>query len=104
MNNNPTITKRVPTHEDVEFLENRLGEHNSLQIWQDDGELFTFLIRNEQQARAHGFQVLMLSSYRFQALEFYQKCGFELAWQLDDFPPGHPYCFLVTRLADPEMG
>jgi hypothetical protein len=30
---------------------------------------------------------------------FYQKHGFELAWQLDDFPPGHQHCSLIKRLS-----
>jgi GNAT superfamily N-acetyltransferase len=146
LNTTPTITKCIPTAKELEFLEDRLGEHNSFQTGQDDGELFAFLIRNEQQeivagisgwtwaqaceirelwvhqalrghgygrallesaeqqARARGCKVIMMSSYSFQAPGFYQKCGYELAWQLHDFPPGHQYCFLVKRLLGPEPG
>ena len=51
----------------------------------------------EQEAQLHGCKVILLSSYSFQAPAFYQKHGYELAWQLNDFPPGHQYCYLVKR-------
>jgi GNAT superfamily N-acetyltransferase len=54
----------------------------------------------EQEAQARGCKVIFLSSYSFQAPGFYQKNGYELAYQLNDFPPGHQYCFLVKRLVD----
>lgn len=54
----------------------------------------------EQEARARGCKVIFLSSYSLQAPGFYQKLGYELAWQLNDFPPGHRYCFLVKRFAE----
>jgi GNAT superfamily N-acetyltransferase len=52
----------------------------------------------EQEARMKGCKVIFLSSYSFQAPGFYQKNGYELAGQLNDFPPGHQYYFLVKRL------
>ncbi len=52
----------------------------------------------EQEARSHSCKVIMLTSYSFQAPGFYQKHGYELAWQLEDFPPGHKHCILVKRL------
>jgi GNAT superfamily N-acetyltransferase len=54
----------------------------------------------EKEARARGCKVILLSSYSFQAPAFYRKCGYELAWHLDDFPPGHQNCFLVKRFAE----
>jgi GNAT superfamily N-acetyltransferase len=62
----------------------------------------TLLEAAEGEARTRGCKVILLGSYSFQAPAFYQKCGYELAWQLDDFPPGHQHCFLVKRLAEPE--
>jgi len=53
-----------------------------------------------QEAHARGCKVILLSSYSFQAPAFYRKCGYELAWQLDDFPPGHQNCYLVKRFAE----
>ena len=53
----------------------------------------------EQEAQLRGCKVILINSYSFQAPAFYQKCGYELAWQLDDFPPGHQYAYLVKRFA-----
>lgn len=54
----------------------------------------------EQEAGRRGCKVIFLSSYSFQAPRFYQKHGYELAWQLKDFPPGYQYCFLVKRIGE----
>ena len=141
---NPVLTRSVASTEELQFLEDRLYEHNSQQTGREDGQLFAFFIRNEQheivagcsgwtwaqaceiqtlwvhptlrgqghgrdllqaaeqEARAHGCKVILLCSYSFQAPGFYQKCGYELVWQLEDFPPGHQNCALVKRL--PETG
>jgi GNAT superfamily N-acetyltransferase len=135
-----TLTKVVPSAVELDFMDDRLYEHNSAQTGQDDGQLFGFFIRNEQQeivagitgwtwaqaceirglwvhpslrgqgygrdllesaeqeARARGCQVIMLDSYSFQAPGFYQKYGYELVYQLKDFPPGHQNNLLVKRL------
>ena len=144
MNTNQKMTKSTPSSEELQFLEDRLYEFNSAQTKQDDGQLFAFFIRNEEQeivaglsgwtwakaceirilwvhptlrrqgygrrllesaeqeARLRGCKVILISSYSFQAPGFYQKCGYELAWQLIDFPPGHQYCFLVKQFAETE--
>jgi GNAT superfamily N-acetyltransferase len=134
------MNKRIPSPEEQQFLEDRLYEFNSAQTGQDDGQLFAFFIRNEQQeivaglsgwtwaraceiqslwvhpawrgqgyrrsllesaeqeAQARGCEVILLSTYSFQAPAFYQKYGYKLEWQLNDFPPGHQHCYLVKRL------
>jgi hypothetical protein len=56
----------------------------------------------EQEAGTRGCKIIFLSTYSFQAPGFYQKLGYELAGQVDDFPPGHQYCFLVKRLTEIE--
>ncbi len=66
--------------------------------WRRQGYGRRLLEAAEGEARSRGCRVILLSSYSFQAPAFYQKLGYELAWQLDDFPPGHRYCFLVKRL------
>jgi GNAT superfamily N-acetyltransferase len=133
------LTRSVPSPDDLQFLEDRLYEYNSRQIGRDNGQLFAFFIRNDQQeilaglsgwtwaeaceilslwvhpawrrqgfgrdllaaaeqeARVHGCKVILISSYSFQAPAFYQECGYQLAWQLNDFPPGHAHCILVKR-------
>lgn len=138
--NHIVLTKVEPTAEEIQFMEDRLYEHNSARTGKDDGQLFGFFIRNEkqeivaglsgwtwaqacqiqtlwvhpslrgqgygerlldaaeQEARVRGCQIIMLESYSFQAPGFYQKHGYELAYQLQDFPPGHQNNFLVKRL------
>jgi GNAT superfamily N-acetyltransferase len=142
MNANPTMTRSTPSSEELQFLEDRVYEFNSARIGHDDGQLFAFLVRNnqqeivagssgwtwanaceirtlwvhpawrgqgygrsllesaEQEARARGCKVILISSYSFQAPAFYQKGGYELAWQLKDFPPGQQNCYLVKRFTE----
>ena len=71
-------------------------------LWRRQGYGRTLLESAEQEARVHGCRVILLSSFSFQAPGFYQKCGYELAWRLDDFPPGHQYCYLVKRFTETE--
>jgi GNAT superfamily N-acetyltransferase len=139
MNTSHILTKCVPSSAELQFMEDQLYEFNTVQTGKDDGQLFAFFVRNEQQeivaglsgwtwaqaceiqtlwvhpawrtqgygrdlleaaeqeARARGCNVILISSYSFQAPAFYQKHGYELAWQLNDFPPGHQHCFLVKR-------
>ena len=146
MNTKHIMTKSVPSSEELEFLEDRLYEFNSAQTGQDDGQLFAFFVRNDQQeivaglsgwtwanaceiralwvhpawrgqghgrallesaeqeARVRGCKVILIGSYSFQAPAFYQKCGYKLVWQLNDFPPGHQHCYLVKRFAETEFG
>ncbi len=144
MDSNPRISQSVPTAKELEFLEDRLYEYNVAQTGRDDGQLFAFFVRDdqneivagisgwtwahaceirelwvhpgwrgqgngrrllesaEQVARERGCQVILLSSYSFQAPQFYQKFGYALGWELQDFPPGHQYSFLVKRLKQPD--
>ena len=53
----------------------------------------------EQEARARGCTVMALASYSFQAPDFYVRHGFEIAFQINDFPPGHRNVYLVKRLS-----
>ena len=142
MKTSQIIDKSIPSSEELQFLEDRIYEYNRAQIGQDDGQLFAFFVRNDQQeivaglsgwtwakaceirtlwvhpvwrgqgygrgllesaereAQERGCKVILISSYNFQAPAFYQKCGYELAWQLNDFPPGHQSCYLVKRFTD----
>lgn len=67
--------------------------------WRGQGYGQRLLEAAEQEAREHNCKMILLSSYSFQAPGFYQKHGYELAWQLNDFPPGHQHCYLVKQLA-----
>lgn len=144
MNSNQIMSKSIPSPEELQFLEDRLYEFNSAQAGQDDGQLFAFFVRNDQQeivaglsgwtwanaceirnlwvhpawrgqgygrgllksaeqeARVRKCEVILISTYNFQAPAFYQKCGYKLVWQLNDFPPGHQYCCLVKRFTETE--
>ncbi len=53
----------------------------------------------EQEARARACKIIALASYSFQAPDFYVRHGFEIAFQINDFPPGHRNVYLVKRLS-----
>jgi len=72
--------------------------------WRGQGHGRGLLESAEQEARARGCKVILIGSYSFQAPAFYQRCGYELEWQLNDFPPGHQHCYLVKRFAETEFG
>ncbi len=52
----------------------------------------------EQEARSRGCMRVNLETHDFQALDFYQKLGYTLFGQLDDFPAGHRKYFLAKLL------
>ncbi len=56
----------------------------------------------EQEAARRGCHHAFLDTMSFQALPFYQKRGYEIWGQLDDFPIGHKRYFLQKPLAPPE--
>lgn len=68
--------------------------------WRGQGYGKNLLEAAEQEARIRRCTVILISSYSFQAPAFYQKYGYELAWQLNDFPPGHQQCYLVKRFPE----
>ena len=52
----------------------------------------------EQEARARGCSLIVLSTYSFQAPAFYQKHGYTIAGQINDCPPGHTDYYFHKRL------
>jgi GNAT superfamily N-acetyltransferase len=68
--------------------------------WRRQGYGRSLLESAEAEARSRGCKVILISSYSFQAPALYQERGYELAWRLDDFPPGYQHCFLVKRLSE----
>jgi hypothetical protein len=54
------------------------------------------------EARDRACALMVLGTYSFQALEFYQKLGYELAGQIEDCPPGHTHYYLFKWLAPTE--
>jgi GNAT superfamily N-acetyltransferase len=53
----------------------------------------------EGEARKRGCENACLSSYSFQAPEFYRRRGYAVFGQLEDYPAGHTMYFLRKRLA-----
>ena len=53
--------------------------------------------RAEAEARARGCRGAYVGAFSFQALPFYQRCGFVAYGVLDDFPPGHQRVCLQKR-------
>ena len=51
----------------------------------------------EREAAARGCLHAHLDTFDFQALPFYQKLGYEIFGQLDDYPVGHQRYFLQKR-------
>jgi len=52
----------------------------------------------EKEATANNCRIISLRSYDFQAPLFYEKYGYEIAYIMDDFPPGRKYYHLFKRL------
>lgn len=48
----------------------------------------------EDEARAHGCYNVYLNTFSFQARPFYEKLGYEVYGQLDNFPPGETHFYL----------
>lgn len=52
----------------------------------------------EAEARQRGVKNIFLDTFSFQALDFYQKHGYRVFGQLDDFPPGHTRYYMTKTL------
>jgi len=57
------------------------------------------LLAAEGYAAGKGCHGAYLTTFSFQARPFYEKLGYEVFAELDDFPPGHKHYFLKKRLA-----
>ena len=55
------------------------------------------MARAEQEAVTYGCANAYLDTFSFQARGFYERLGYEVFGQLDDFPPGHTRYFLQKR-------
>lgn len=71
-------------------------------LWVDDslrgsGYGRELMLAAEREAQARGCRHAYLDTFDFQALGFYQKLGYELFGQLEDYPPGHTKYFLQKR-------
>lgn len=58
----------------------------------------TMLSTAEQEAIQRGCHQVYLDTFSFQALQFYQKQGYQIFGELPNFPPGHSRYFLTKPL------
>jgi ribosomal protein S18 acetylase RimI-like enzyme len=73
-------------------------------LWLDEGYrrqgLGTKLLQTaEKEARRRGCRRAVLSTFSFQARDFYEKLGYQVAGQLDDYPPGQSFFWMVKELS-----
>lgn len=56
------------------------------------------LAKSENEAKRHQCTKAMLTTFSFQAKDFYLKYGYSAAGQVEDYPPGSVYYTLVKNL------
>ena len=56
------------------------------------------LMLAEEEARRRGATNAYLDTFSFQALDFYEKHGYQVFGELEDFPTGHQRYFLSKQL------
>lgn len=54
----------------------------------------------EEEARRRGCALVITGTYSFQAPEFYQRNGYQVAGKIEDCPPGHSNYWLKKELAE----
>ncbi len=54
----------------------------------------------EQAALSRGCHGVYLDTHTFQARPFYERFGYTVFGQIDDYPPGHSAFFMLKRLDD----
>ncbi|ASS68348.1 MULTISPECIES: GNAT family N-acetyltransferase [unclassified Paenibacillus] len=58
------------------------------------------LAQAETLARQMGASRSKVTTFSFQAREFYEKLGYEVVGEIKDYPPGNSYYFLVKMLQE----
>jgi GNAT superfamily N-acetyltransferase len=53
----------------------------------------------EAEGKRHGCTNIYLNTFSFQAPRFYEKLGYTVFAELEDFPPGHTRLFLRKKLS-----
>jgi GNAT superfamily N-acetyltransferase len=61
----------------------------------------TLMALAEMEARARGCRGMHVDTFSFQAAPFYQKLGFTLFGELEDYPPGHKQLYFRKHFDDP---
>lgn len=135
------VVESEPSPEDVQYLEDRIYEHNSRATGIADGQWLAVLVRDgegrivagiagatwggcmeirqfwvdesrrrqglgsrlleeaEREARRRGCEQAFLSTFIFQAPDFYSRRGYEVIARMDDYPRGHHNLLMRKRLA-----
>ncbi len=62
--------------------------------WRGQGIGKSLLERTETEAQKRGCKRSHVSTYDFQALEFYKKYGYAVIGHMDDYPDGHTFYWL----------
>ena len=62
------------------------------------GHARSLLASAETYAKKRGCHGVLLETFSFQAKPLYEKLGFRVFGQVDDYPPGHTQYFLSKRL------
>lgn len=57
------------------------------------------LLAAEEEARKHGCRNAWVDTFSFQARDFYERLGYSIFGELEDFPPGHRRYFMRKALA-----
>jgi GNAT superfamily N-acetyltransferase len=58
----------------------------------------SLMLAAEEEARKHGCRHGWVDTFSFQARRFYEKLGYVVFGELEDFPPGHSRYFLRKAL------
>jgi len=56
----------------------------------------------EKEAIARGCRFAKLETFSFQARGFYEKCGYNVIGQLDEYPPGQSFFWMQKELTATE--
>ena len=93
-----------------------IGQTHSLREWLAISILFVdessrgrglgreLMKRAEDEAYHRGCRYARVATGRHQAAGFYERLGYTLYAELENFPPGVTFCWYSKRLAEPESG
>lgn len=63
------------------------------------GQGRNLMLAAEEEARKHGCRNAWVDTFSFQARDFYERLGYQIFGELEDFPPGHRRYFMRKSLS-----